>query len=85
MISPDTSPRGEHVAQGDSWDLGLGAGFYINASQAPWAEHYQIESFIVDELYELVSHNFPIQAHKVGIFGHSKQCFFENMENILVC
>ncbi len=71
LISPDTSPRGEHVAQGDSWDLGQGAGFYINATQAPWAEHYQMESFIVDELYDLVSHNFPIQAHKVGIFGHS--------------
>ncbi|OTG74407.1 S-formylglutathione hydrolase [Acinetobacter terrae] len=71
LISPDTSPRGEHVAQGDSWDIGQGAGFYINATQAPWAEHYQMESFIVDELYDLVIQNFPVQADAVGIFGHS--------------
>lgn len=85
LISPDTSPRGEQVAQGDSWDIGQGAGFYINATQTPWVEHYQMESFIVDELYDLVIQNFPVQADAVGIFGHSKQCFFENMENILAC
>ncbi len=71
LISPDTSPRGEQVAQGDSWDIGQGAGFYINATQAPWAEHYQMESFIVDELYDLVTQNFPVQADAIGIFGHS--------------
>ena len=71
LISPDTSPRGEQVAQGDSWDIGQGAGFYINATQAPWAEHYQMESFIADELYDLVIQNFPVQADAVGIFGHS--------------
>ena len=71
LISPDTSPRGEHVAQGDSWDIGQGAGFYINATQAPWAEHYQMESFIANELYDLVIQNFPVQADAVGIFGHS--------------
>jgi S-formylglutathione hydrolase len=71
LISPDTSPRGEQVAQGDSWDIGQGAGFYINATQAPWAEHYQMESFIADELYDLVIQNFLVQADAVGIFGHS--------------
>ncbi|NNH78034.1 S-formylglutathione hydrolase [Acinetobacter sp. ANC 5380] len=71
LISPDTSPRGEQVAQGDSWDIGQGAGFYINATQAPWAEHYQMESFIADELYDLVIQNFPVQVDAVGIFGHS--------------
>ena len=71
LISPDTSPRGEQVTQGDSWDIGQGAGFYINATQAPWAEHYQMESFIADELYDLVIQNFPVQADAVGIFGHS--------------
>ena len=71
LISPDTSPRGEQVAQGDSWDIGQGAGFYINATQTPWAEHYQMESFIADELYDLVTQNFPIQADSIGIFGHS--------------
>ena len=71
LISPDTSPRGEQVAQGDSWDIGQGAGFYINATQAPWAEHYQMESFIADELYDLVIQNFPVQADAMGILGHS--------------
>lgn len=71
LISPDTSPRGEQVAAGDSWDLGQGAGFYINAIQAPWAEHYQMESFVANELYDLVIQNFPVQADAVGIFGHS--------------
>lgn len=71
LISPDTSPRGEQVVQGDSWDIGQGAGFYINATQAPWAEHYQMESFIADELYDLVIQNFPVQADVMGIFGHS--------------
>lgn len=71
LIMPDTSPRGDQVAQGDHWDIGQGAGFYINAMQAPWAEHYQMESFIADELYTLVLQQFPIQQHRVGIFGHS--------------
>jgi S-formylglutathione hydrolase len=71
LIMPDTSPRGDYVAQGDYWDIGQGAGFYINATQAPWAEHYQMESFIVDELYELVLQQFPVQQNRVGIFGHS--------------
>lgn len=85
LITPDTSPRGEGVAEGDNWDIGQGAGFYINATQEPWAEHYQMESFIVDELYPLVTEEFVIHPGKIGIFGHSKQCFFENMENILAC
>ena len=42
LITPDTSPRGEAVAEGDHWDIGQGAGFYINATEAPWAEHYQM-------------------------------------------
>ena len=71
LIMPDTSPRGDQVAQGDHWDIGQGAGFYINATQAPWAEHYQMESFIVDELYDLVAQQFPIQKQRIGIFGHS--------------
>ncbi|MFW1747032.1 S-formylglutathione hydrolase [Acinetobacter guillouiae] len=71
LIAPDTSPRGEQVAQGDSWDLGQGAGFYLNATQAPWAEHFQMESYIVDELYPLLIKSLPIQSEAVGIFGHS--------------
>jgi S-formylglutathione hydrolase len=71
LISPDTSPRGEQVAQGDHWDIGQGAGFYINATQAPWAEHYQMERLIAHELYALVMQQFPVQQHRIGIFGHS--------------
>lgn len=85
LISPDTSPRGDDVEQGDSWDIGQGAGFYLDAIQQPWAEHFQMESYLVKELYPLLMKEFPIAEQKVGIFGHSKQCFFENMENILVC
>ena len=71
LIAPDTSPRGENVAQGDSWDLGQGAGFYLNATQAPWAEHFQMESYIVDELYPLLIQELPIQAEAIGVLGHS--------------
>lgn len=71
LIAPDTSPRGQDVAQGDSWDLGQGAGFYINATQAPWSEHFQMESYIVDELYSWALETFPIQSNAIGIFGHS--------------
>lgn len=71
LIGPDTSPRGEHVAKADHWDLGQGAGFYINASQAPWAEHYQMQSYIADELYALVISEFPVLKDSIGIFGHS--------------
>ena len=71
LIMPDTSPRGKNVAQGDAWDLGQGAGFYLDATQAPWAEHYRMESYIVHELYDAVLTQFPIQQDKVGIMGHS--------------
>ena len=71
LISPDTSPRGDDVEQGDSWDIGQGAGFYINATQAPWQKNFQMESYLIDELYPLVLKEFPIQADAIGIFGHS--------------
>lgn len=71
LISPDTSPRGDDVEQGDSWDIGQGAGFYLDAIQQPWAEHFQMESYLVKELYPLLMKEFPIAEQKVGIFGHS--------------
>ena len=71
LVTPDTSPRGEQVAQGDHWDIGQGAGFYINATQAPWAEHFQMGSYVVEELYDLVIQHFAVQAERIGIFGHS--------------
>ena len=71
LVTPDTSPRGEQVAQADHWDIGQGAGFYINATQAPWAEHFQMESYVAEELYDLVIQQFAVQAECIGIFGHS--------------
>ena len=71
LITPDTSPRGEDVEQGDHWDIGQGAGFYINATREPWAQHFKMESFIVDELYDLILKEFLVVESKVGIFGHS--------------
>ena len=71
LITPDTSPRGENVEQGDHWDIGQGAGFYINATEAPWNEHFHMESFVADELYDLVNAEFLIEKDKIGIFGHS--------------
>ncbi len=70
IVTPDTSPRGD-VAQGDHWDIGQGAGFYIDATQAPWIPHYKMESYITQELYDLVKKNFAVDADKIGIFGHS--------------
>lgn len=71
LIMPDTSPRGENVADDSNWDLGQGASFYINATEQPWAEHFQMENYISHELYQLVIDHFPIQSDKIGIMGHS--------------
>ena len=67
---PDTSPRGEEVADDSSYDLGQGAGFYINATQAPWKPHYQMYDYVVGELRDLIQEQFPI-TDKHGITGHS--------------
>ena len=72
LIAPDTSPRGANVAgEADSWDFGVGAGFYLDAIQAPWAKNWRMESYITQELLPLVTATLPINAAKVGIFGHS--------------
>ena len=72
LIAPDTSPRGANVAgESDSWDFGLGAGFYLDATQEPWAKNWRMESYITQELLPLVSATLPINTAKVGIFGHS--------------
>lgn len=72
LIAPDTSPRGANLpGESDNWEMGVGAGFYLDATQAPWSQHYQMYSYIVHELYELVLQTFPIASGKVGIFGHS--------------
>ena len=72
LVAPDTSPRGANVAgESDSWDFGLGAGFYVDATQAPWDEHYRMYSYVTEELFDLVRAGFPVDAGRVGIFGHS--------------
>lgn len=72
LIMPDTSPRGESVAdEADRYDLGMGAGFYVNASQEPWARHYQMYSYITQELPALLEAQLPIQAGNRSITGHS--------------
>ena len=69
LISPDTSPRGDEAAKADYWDLGQGAGFYVDATQTPWSPHYRMESYLCDELYALVKNTFNVQ--RVSIMGHS--------------
>lgn len=71
VVAPDTSPRGPGVADSPDYDLGQGAGFYIDATQAPWAEHFQMESYIARELSELVLAAFPADPARQGISGHS--------------
>lgn len=72
IVAPDTSPRGEGVPDDPerAYDFGLGAGFYLNATQEPWQEHYQMYSYIVDELPQLIEANFPVSKRK-AISGHS--------------
>ena len=70
VVAPDTSPRGDDVANADRYDLGQGAGFYVNATQAPWSAHYQMYDYIVEELPALIEANFPANDQR-SIFGHS--------------
>ncbi len=71
IVAPDTSPRGEGVADAEDWDLGQGAGFYVDATQAPWSAHFRMYSYIVDELPALIAANFAVDPQRTGIFGHS--------------
>lgn len=71
VVAPDTSPRGEGVPDDAAYDLGQGAGFYVNATQQPWAKHFRMYDYIVDELPKLVESQFPAVADRRGIFGHS--------------
>ena len=71
IIFPDTSPRGEDVADDEAYDLGQGAGFYIDATEEPWSKHYKMWSYIADELPALVGENFPLDMERQSICGHS--------------
>ena len=72
LITPDTSPRGAGL-EGESahWDFGVGAGFYLDATQAPWSGHWRMESYLLQELLPLVARELPVDAARVGITGHS--------------
>ncbi|MBA4783719.1 MAG: S-formylglutathione hydrolase [Rhizobiales bacterium] len=73
IVAPDTSPRGDGVADdaAGAYDFGLGAGFYVNATVEPFAQHYRMYDYIVTELPALINANFPVLADKASIFGHS--------------
>ena len=73
IVAPDTSPRGEGVADDPegAYDFGLGAGFYLDATEAPWAAHYKMYSYVTEELPALIEKEFPVDAARVGVFGHS--------------
>lgn len=73
IVAPDTSPRGDHVPDLDpkSYDFGKGAGFYVDATEAPWAANYRMYSYIAEELPALIAEHFPADRSRFGIFGHS--------------
>ena len=71
FVAPDTSPRGDDVPDEDTWDFGKGAGFYVDATQAPWATHYRMWSYVTEELPALVGAEFPADLARQSIMGHS--------------
>ena len=71
VVCPDTSPRGEGGANDEAYDIGQGAGFYLDATQEPWSKHFRMETYIRDELQKVVAQQFPVKTDAQGIFGHS--------------
>ena len=73
IVCPDTSPRGEDVADDNdgAWDFGKGAGFYVNATQEPWSRHYKMYDYVTKELPKLINANFPVDGTRCSISGHS--------------
>ncbi len=72
LVTPDTSPRHTGIAAADaSWDLGHGAGFYLDASQAPWNAHWRMETYLMHELPALLAAHFPFSVDRCSVFGHS--------------
>lgn len=70
VVAPDTSPRGAGVPDDPAYDLGQGAGFYLNATQAPWSQHFRMQDYVAQELPALIEQHFPASQAR-GIFGHS--------------
>lgn len=71
ILCPDTSPRGEDIPDDGKYDMGQGAGFYCDATEAPWAEHFRMKTYIEEELPALVAEYFPLDMSRQSIFGHS--------------
>ena len=71
LVFPDTSPRGEGVPNDDAYDLGQGAGFYVNATEEPWSEHFKMWDYVAQELPALLGENFPVDLDRQSITGHS--------------
>lgn len=71
LVAPDTSPRVALPGDRDSWDFGIGAGFYLDATEAPWSKHYRMYSYLVNELPVAVARDFPADISRAGIMGHS--------------
>ena len=72
LVTPDTSPRGANISgEEDDWDFGTGAGFYVDAIQEPWRSHYQMYSYVTQELPAIIAAHFPVKTDRQGIFGHS--------------
>ena len=71
FVAPDTSPRGESVPDGEGYDFGHGAGFYVDATEEPWAKHFRMWTYVTEELPALVVGEFPVDGYRQGIMGHS--------------
>jgi len=71
FVAPDTSPRGPEVADVDEYDIGCGAGFYVNATEAPWSAHYKMDDYVAQELPALIAAHFPVDTRRMGLTGHS--------------
>jgi S-formylglutathione hydrolase len=71
FVAPDTSPRGDDVPDLEGYDLGKGAGFYVDATQAPWSSHYRMWTYVADELPTFIEAEFPVAMDRQGIMGHS--------------
>ncbi|MEO5700015.1 MAG: S-formylglutathione hydrolase [Casimicrobiaceae bacterium] len=71
VVAPDTSPRVPLPGDAESYDFGAGASFYLDATVAPWSRHYRMETYVADELPEVIAAHFPIDMGRIGIFGHS--------------
>lgn len=80
IVNPDTSPRNLNIAgDSESWDFGVGAGFYVDATQDPWKKNYKMYSYVTSELIQIIGENFPILEGKQSIMGHRYCCMWNKL------